>query len=80
MPGTLLNKKLLERYEDMVKDLYVEPEESAIMGSFVLDNIVMGDEPGRSEPRSKKKKNERTQKKVTSRDISTILSPVAKKR
>ena len=68
MPGTLLNKKLLERYEEMVKDLYVEPEESAIMGSFVFEDIVMGDEPGHIElrqPKSKKEK-ERTQEKVAS--------------
>ena len=83
MPGTLLNKKLLERYEEMVKDLYVEPEESAIMGSFVFDKIVMGDEPGRSElrqPKPKEKKNECIQEKVTSHDIRTMFSPVAKNR
>ena len=60
MPGTLLNKKLLKRYEEMVKDLYVKPKEIAIMGSFVYDDIAMGDEPGgssrgnRSQKRRKK--------------------------
>ena len=75
MPGTLLNKKLLKRYEEMVKYLYVKPAESAIMGSFAFDDIVMGDEPGRSEPRqmkSKNKKKELTQERVVSSDIRTI--------
>ena len=65
IPGTLLNKK---PYEEMVNDLHVEPEESSIMGSFVFENIVMGDEPGhieRRQPKSKKEK-ERTQEKVAS--------------
>ena len=47
MPETLLNKK------------FFEPEESAIMGSFVFDDIVMGEEPGcndTKQPKSKKKK------------------------
>ena len=81
--GTLLNKKLLERYEEIFKDLYVEPEEIAIMGSFVFENIVMEDEPGRSETRqskSRNKKKELTQEKEASRDIRTMFSPVAKKR
>ena len=53
------------------------------MGSFVFDDIVMGDEPGCSEPRqpkSKKKKKDCTQGKVASPDIRTMFSPVAKKR
>ena len=78
MPGTLLNKKLLERYEEMVKYLYVEPEESAIMESFVFDDIFMGDEP--RQPKLKKMKKERTQEKLVLRDIRTMFSPVAKKR
>ena len=83
MPGTSLNKKLLERYEEMVKDLYVEQEESAVMRSFAFDDIIVGDETGRSEtrqPKSKKKKKEPTQEKVASRDIRTMFSPVEKKR
>ena len=78
MPGTLLNKKLLERYEEMVKHLYVEPEESAIMESFVFDDIFMGDEP--RQPKLKKMKKERTQEKLALRDIRTMFSPVVKKR
>ena len=59
-----------------LKIYYVEPEESAIIGSFVFDDIVMGDEPGGTEPKrpkSKKKKKERTQEKVASCDIELCL-------
>lgn len=59
MPGTLLNKKLLGRYQEMVDDLYVEAKESAVMGSSVFDNIVMRGEPGQSEPRQSKSKKKK---------------------
>ena len=39
MPGTMLNRNLLKRYEEMVSHLYTEPEESSMMGSFVFDDI-----------------------------------------
>ena len=81
IPGTLLNKKLLERYEEMVKDLYVEPQEIAIMGSF-FENVVMEYEPGRSEtrqPKSRNKKKECTQEKEASRAIRTVFSPVVRR-
>lgn len=73
--GTLLNKKFLEIYEEMVKDLYVKPGQHEILRSFVLDDIVMGNEPGRSElgqPKSKKKKKECPDKKVAWLGIKTM--------
>ena len=39
MPATLLNRKLLERYREMVDHLYKEPKNNLVMGSFVFDNI-----------------------------------------
>lgn len=83
MPWTLLNKKLLEIYEKTIKDIYVKPEEGAIMWSFVFDDIVMGDEPGtmnRGNQSQKKKRKERTQEKLASRHIRTIFRPAAEKR
>ena len=37
MPATILNRNLLKRYEEMVSHLYVEPEESIMMGCFIFD-------------------------------------------
>ena len=39
MLATLLNRKLLERYREMVDHLYKEPDDNLVMGSFVFDNI-----------------------------------------
>ena len=39
MPGTLFNRKLLQRYREMVDHLYKEAEDNLVMGSFVFDNI-----------------------------------------
>ena len=75
MPGTMLNKKLLNRYEEMATQLYKEPEESAIMGSFVFDDIV---EPSINEPKPKKKKKERYRE-TASRDIRSMFGQVTKK-
>ena len=75
MPGTMLNKKLLNRYEEMATQLYKEPEESAIMGSFVFDDIV---EPSINEPKPKKKKKERYRE-TASRDIRSMFGQDKKK-
>ena len=40
MPATLLNRKLLERYREMVDHLYKEPEDNLVMGSFVFDDVM----------------------------------------
>lgn len=77
MPVTLLNKKLLARYEEMTKVLYSEPEESLYLGSFVFDDIDV--EPSNSQPKSKKKKKEKT-KQIASRDIRTMFGQVTKKK
>ena len=42
---------LIQRYQQMVKELYCAPKEEAIMGSF-LEQIVSTED----KPRSKKKK------------------------
>ena len=61
MPATLLNRKLLERYREMVDHLYKEPEDSLVMGSFVFDNI--GAEESEQEKTIQKRKGEMMKKK-----------------
>ena len=39
IPATILNRNLLNQYEEMVSHLYAEPEEGIMMGSFIFDDI-----------------------------------------
>ena len=36
MPGTIRNHLLLDRYRELVTDLYCEPEDEVIIGNFLL--------------------------------------------
>ena len=38
--ATVLNRKFLDRYKELVRDLYSEPQTSELMGSFLYDDIV----------------------------------------
>ena len=60
MPATLLNRKLLERYGEMVDHLYKEPEDDLVMGSFVFDNIDAEEsEQEKNNPEKKRRKDEK---------------------
>lgn len=51
MPGSIKGHMLLRRYQDMVDELYCQPKNEVIMGSFLENNV------GRTEPaRAKKRK------------------------
>ena len=52
MPATVTSQKLLDKYKELVKDLYSEPQISELMGSFLYNDIV---QPSK-ENRTKKKK------------------------
>ena len=72
MPATLLNRKLLERYREMVDQLYKEPEDNLVMGSFVFDNIDAEEsEQEKNNPEKKRRKDEKKSgnKSVKSGDI-----------
>ena len=55
MPPTFLSWLLLARYEEIVKDLYSEPENIVVIRSLVFDNIA-GNESEVTQPKEKKKK------------------------
>lgn len=55
MPPTFLSWLLLARYEEIVKDLYSEPENIVVIRSLVFDNIA-GNESEVTQPKKKKKK------------------------
>ena len=80
MAATLLNRKLLERYREMVDDLYKEPGDNLVMGSFVFDNIDGKEtEQEKNNPEKKRRKDEKKSgnKSVKSSDIRYFFKNVA---
>ena len=80
MPATMLNRNLLKRYEEMVSHLYIEPEESIMMGSFVFDDIEES-EPEVNTSKKKRKKGlpqVKGQTQARSRDIRYMLTCLGK--
>ena len=60
MPATLPNRKLLERYREMVDHLYKKSEDNLVMGSFVFDNIDAEEsEQEKSNPEKKRRNDEK---------------------
>ena len=59
IPGSIKGHMLIQRYQQMVEELYCAPKKEVIIGSF-LEQIV----PTEEEPRSKKKKTTSTTKKT----------------
>ena len=60
MPATLLNRKLLERYREMVDYLYKESEDNLVVESFVFDNIdAEENKQEKNNPEKKRRKDEK---------------------
>ena len=53
MPATVTSQKLLDKYKELVKDMYSEPQISELIGSFLYDDIV---QPSKENCTKKKKK------------------------
>ena len=77
MPATILNRNLLKRYKEMVSHLYVESEESIMMGCFIFYDI--------EEPEPEVNTSKKRQKKVLplitqarSRGIRSMLTCLRK--
>ena len=78
MPATVLSRKLLDRYKELVIDLYSEPQTSELMGSFLYDDLV---EPSKKTGTKKKKKAAQCNtKSVKSRDIPSMFTEVTRKK
>ena len=59
IPGSIKGNILIQRYQQMIEELYCAPKKEMIMGSF-LEQMV----PTEDEPRPKKKKTTSTTKKT----------------
>ena len=66
MPGSIKGHILIQRYQQMVDELYCQPKEEVIMGCFLKMNELHNNEP----PKAKKKKvSKKTEKPNMSKDI-----------
>ena len=58
MPGSIKDNMLLQRYQNMVDELYCQPKEDVIMGSFIEKNVG-NTKPARAKKRKTVKKAEK---------------------
>ena len=78
MSATVLSRKLVDRYKELVPDLYSEPQTSELMRCFLYYDIV---EPSKETCTKKKKKAaQQNTKSVKSRDIRFMFTEVTQKK
>ena len=77
MSGSVVHHLLLTRYEKLLKELYIEPKNKKIVGTFLS---VPNKEGKQAEAKSRQQKEQQEKKEVRSRDIRDMLqNPRAKK-
>ena len=77
MSGSVVHHFLLTRYEKLLNELYIEPKNKKIVGTFFS---VPNKEGKQAEAKSRQQKEQQEKKEVRSRDIRDMLqNPRAKK-
>ena len=77
MPSNRCTKELLEKYDTLLNDLYVEPVSEEILGCFLDTQENMENDAAESHNKtSRKKKKPKGNIKVQSGDIRSMLKPV----
>ena len=77
MSGSVINHLLATRYEKLLNELYIEPKNKKVVGTFLS---VRNEERKQAEAKSRKQKKQQEKKEVRSRDIRDMLrSPRSKK-
>ena len=72
MLSTVKNVELLNKFEELFADIYIEPQSSQILGSFLQDYVIFKE--GEVDPRYKIRKKEKPLR-ATSPDISKFFKP-----
>ena len=73
MPGSVVNHLLLTRYENLLKELYVEPKDEQIIGTFLsASNETLGEIAAPPQPRTNRGKERKKEDK--SKDIREMFS------
>ena len=78
MIGSVVNHHLLIRYESLLKELYIEPKDEEIVGTFLSLAQVNDMEEIEAEPRPRRPKPHK-KKEVNSRDIRDMFRIPKKK-
>ena len=68
-PGTVSNLLVMERYKQLVAELYVEPKEAQILGSFPENQVAIGKDGQNNPPGVKESKQQRKQTGSGMKDI-----------
>ena len=79
IPGTVSNLLVMEKYKQLVAELYIEPKEEEVLGSFLEAHAEQRGEAEEDHRRSKEKPPKppkKTQHESGVRDIRTFFSPV----
>ena len=74
--GTYINLLLVERYKKLVEDIYTEPKNEDILGSY----LIQYEEEGNQDPREivqKRKEKIPKRKEVKTKDIRQFFAPVS---
>ena len=81
-PGTVSNLLLMERYKQLVGELYIDPKEEQILGSFLErdpeSQVAIEKDSQNNPPREKEPKPQRKQTGSGMKDIRSFFSPVQK--
>ena len=79
VPGTVSNLLVMERYKQLVAEIYIEPKEEQILGSFLErdpENQVAIEKDGQNNPRGENEpKQQRKQTRSGMKDIRRFFSP-----
>ena len=81
LPASIKGHMLIQRYQDMVEELYCEPKEEVIMGSFVENNLnVTNTNDIANPPQPKRKKTvKKTENPKGCQDIRALFRRVEKR-
>ena len=81
MIGSVVNHLLLVKYESLLKELYIEPKEEEIAGTFLsLHTNDSGELEPEERPRRRRPTLQRQPKEVPSRDIRDMFKNPKKKK
>ena len=84
LPGTVSNLLVMERYKQLVAELYMEPKEEQILGSFLErdpENQVAIEKDGQNNPPVEKEpKQQRKQTGSGMKDIRSFFSPMQREK
>lgn len=79
MPTTRSTKEILQKYDTLLNDLYVQPVEEEILGCFldIQERMEAEDSHQSTSEKSNKKKKSEKENEVQCRDIRSMLKPAS---